>query len=53
MRWQESQAGKVVVTIAVLSVFLLLANWTFELTRDADKISQLLGPAGNQTHFPY
>jgi hypothetical protein len=24
-----------------------------ELIRDADKISQLLGPNGNQSHFPY
>ena len=53
MRWQESRMGKMIVILAALSIFLLLANWTFELTRDADKISQLLGPTGNQTHFPY
>jgi hypothetical protein len=53
MRWHESQAGKLVVVIAVLCAFLLLVNWGFELTRDADKISQLLGRNGNQTYFPY
>jgi len=52
-RWHESQVGKLVVVIAVLCVFLLLINWGVELTRDADKISQLLGPNGNQTYFPY
>ena len=53
LRWEESPAGKVIVVIAVLCAFLLVINWGFELTRDADKISQLLGPNGNQTHFPY
>jgi len=53
MRWHESQVGKLVVVIAILCVFLLLINWGVELTRDADKISQLLGPNGNQTYFPY
>jgi hypothetical protein len=53
MRWHESQVGKVFVVIAVLCAFLLVLNWGFELTRDADKISQLLGPNGNQTYFPY
>jgi len=53
IRWNESNLGKVFVVIAVSCVFLLLINWSFELTRDADKISQLLGPSGNQTYFPY
>ncbi len=53
LRWQESRAGKVIVTIAILCAFLLIVNWGFELARDADKISQLLGPNGNQTYFPY
>jgi hypothetical protein len=52
-RWLESPGGKWIVALAVLSVFLLMANWSFELIRDADKISQLLGPNGNQSHFPY
>jgi hypothetical protein len=52
-RWQESQAGKAIVLIAILCAFLLVTNWGFELARDADKISQLLGPNGNQTYFPY
>ncbi len=52
-RWQESVTGKVVVSLAVLAVFLLFINWGFELTNDADKIAQLLGPYGNETYFPY
>ena len=52
-RWQESPTGKVIVMVAVFSAFLLVLNWAFELARDADKISQLLGPNGNQTYFPY
>jgi len=52
-RWQESQIGKWIVAFAVLTAFLLVANWSFELMRDADKISQLLGPNGNQSYFPY
>jgi 4-amino-4-deoxy-L-arabinose transferase-like glycosyltransferase len=53
VRWEESGTGKLVVSLAILAAFLLVFNWGFELIRDADKISQLLGPNGNQTHFPY
>jgi hypothetical protein len=53
VRWNESTTGKVVVIVAVLSAFLLLTNWGLELHRDADKISRLLGPIGNETYFPY
>jgi hypothetical protein len=52
-RWDESLMGKCIVFFAVLAVFLLLFNWNRELSRDANKISQLLGPNGNQSHFPY
>jgi hypothetical protein len=52
-RWTESTPGKWIVSLAVLSAVLLIANWSLELIRDADKIAQLLGPNGNQTHFPY
>jgi hypothetical protein len=52
-RWQESSAGKIAVILAVCAVILLFTNWGLELARDADKISQLLAPNGNQTHFPY
>jgi hypothetical protein len=52
-RWLESPSGKWIVAFAVLSALLLVANWSFELIRDADKISQILGPNGNQSHFPY
>ena len=52
-RWNESTPGKWIVSLAVLSALLLVANWSLELLRDADKITQLLGPNGNQTHFPY
>jgi hypothetical protein len=52
-RWHESQAGKWIVSLSILAAILLVTNWGFELVRDADKISQLLGPNGNQSHFPY
>ncbi len=53
LRWHASKNGKFAVVLAGLIVLLLVLNWGFELTRDADKISALLGPNGNQTHFPY
>lgn len=52
-RWSESRAGKWIVAMSALTAILLAANWGFELARDADKIALLLGPNGNQTHFPY
>src|SRR5215216_3784553 len=53
VHWNESRAGKIMGIVAVLTVCFLLANWGFELHRDADKIVQLLGPNGNQSYFPY
>lgn len=52
-RWNESRTGKILVILSILFIFLLVANWILELARDWDKISQLLGPTGNQTYFPY
>lgn len=52
-RWYESRIGKWMVSLAIFTVFLLVANWGFELVRDADKIAQILGPNGNQSYFPY
>jgi len=52
-RWNESMAGKILVTIGVACVFLLLLNWGLELNRDWDKIAQLLGPNGNKSYLPY
>jgi hypothetical protein len=52
-RWHESQTGKTLVILSLLCALLLLTNWGLELTRDWDKITQLLGPNGNQTYFPY
>ncbi len=52
-RWRESVYGKFAITLAICGVILLFANWGFELSRDADKIAQLLGPNGNEAHFPY
>ncbi|HET9588759.1 MAG TPA: hypothetical protein VFO91_08210 [Anaerolineales bacterium] len=52
-RWYESSSGRLIVGFAVLAVFLLISNWSWELYRDADKIAELLGPNGNQSHFPY
>ncbi len=53
VRWHESQSGKLLVIFAVFFSIMLIMNWGFELTRDADKIAQLLGPSGNQSYFPY
>ena len=53
VRWQESWTGKILVMFAFLCTILLLTNWGFELTRDWDKIAQLLGTDGNQSYFPY
>jgi 4-amino-4-deoxy-L-arabinose transferase-like glycosyltransferase len=52
-RWNESRAGKIAVTFAILAALLLLLNWGLELSRDADKIVQLLGPNGNFSNYPY
>jgi hypothetical protein len=52
-RWHESRTGKLRVALAILLVFMLVMNWGFELVRDADKITTLLGPSGNQSAFPY
>jgi hypothetical protein len=53
IRWQESNIGRVAVSIGILVVIFLFINWGFELYHDADKIAALLAPGGNQTHFPY
>ena len=53
VRWYESRKGKLIVSLSLFAVFLLIINWNFEFIRDADKISQLLGPNGNQSYFPY
>ena len=52
-RWNESFTGKLLVSLAVVGVLLLFLNWGFELSRDADKIAQLLGPDGNKSYFSY
>jgi hypothetical protein len=52
-RWRESQAGKIALSLGVFVVLLLLLNWSFELSHDADKITALLAPSGNQSYFPY
>jgi hypothetical protein len=52
-RWRESRTGRILVVLSIFFVALLVTNWGLELARDWDKISQLLGPAGNLSHFPY
>lgn len=52
-RWHESNRGKAMIVIALLSLCLLFLNWGFELSRDGDKIAALLGPNGNKSYFPY
>lgn len=52
-RWVGSKAGKVVLILALAAILLLLANWGLELWRDADRLSLLFSPNGNQTNFSY
>jgi len=52
-RWNGSLAGRVLVSLAVCAALLLFINWGLEISRDADKIAQLFGPNGNNSHFPY
>lgn len=51
-RWQ-TRSGRIALILAGLAVLLLFLNWGLELHRDAGMLSQLLGPNGNQTYFPY
>jgi len=51
-RWQ-SRGGKIAIVIASIVAVLMIINWGGEIWRDADRISALLGPYGNQTYFPY
>ena len=53
VRWNEPVKGKLIAGLAIFAALLLIANWGFELNRDAAKIVQLLGPNGNQSYFPY
>jgi hypothetical protein len=53
VRWRASLAGKIAVSLGVLVALLLVLNWGFELSRDADKIITILAPGGNQSYFPY
>ncbi len=51
--WNGSLTGRVFVALAVVGAIFLFLNWGFELSRDADKIAQLFGPNGNNSHFSY
>jgi len=52
-RWAGSKAGKVALILASVVILLLMANWGVELWRDADKLTLLFGPNGNQAYFSY
>ncbi|MBV6393616.1 MAG: hypothetical protein KPEEDBHJ_02858 [Anaerolineales bacterium] len=45
--------SRALLAIVSILIFLLALNWGLELRRDADKIAAILGPNGNQSHFPY
>ena len=45
--------GNLVVLIEVIVDMLLIINWGFELNRDRQVLSQMLGPNGNQLYLPY
>ncbi|MBK7451723.1 MAG: hypothetical protein IPJ47_20875 [Anaerolineales bacterium] len=50
--YKENTNGRVLLIASVL-IFFFLLNWGLELNRDADKISAIFGPNGNQSHFSY
>jgi hypothetical protein len=52
-RWHGSRSGKLVIGLALLMMLLLMANWSWELCRDAEKLSLLFGPEGNTLYLPY
>ncbi len=52
-RWHESRTGTMTVSLAILAILLLFFNWGWELVRDADKLTQLLGPNGHRSFFSY
>jgi len=51
-RWTTTR-GRVAILLAVLAVLLLLANWGFELSSNAELLMKLISPQGNQLHLPY
>jgi hypothetical protein len=51
--WAASRAGRLALSLALLAVLLLVFAWGHELVRDWPQLSQLLGPEGNKTGFPY
>lgn len=51
-RWR-TRNGKIAILLASVVVLLLFTNWGFELWHNADKLTQFLGPNGNQTNFSY
>jgi hypothetical protein len=53
LRWHESFRTKALVSISILLAAWLVLNWGIELSRDAGKLTALLGAIGNRTYFPY
>ncbi len=45
--------GRLAILLAVLAVILLVANWGFELSGNAELLLKLIGPEGNQLHLSY
>ena len=45
--------GPWTVVLSFVIVVLLLANWGFELAREAPTFLRMLGPGGNQLYLPY
>ena len=51
-RW-KTHSGQCAILIATIATILLIVNWGFELASDSGKLTQLIGPNGNITFFPY
>jgi hypothetical protein len=51
-RW-STPGGRLAILLAVPAVILLMANWGFEISGNAELLLKLIGPQGNQLHLPY
>jgi hypothetical protein len=51
--WKTGLNGKIVLSVAGIAILLLLANWSWELWRQADLLKQLYGIHGNTLYLPY
>jgi hypothetical protein len=49
----QTRSGRIGISLAIVTILLLSANWVLELLRDSEKLAVLFGPNGNISHFSY